>query len=291
MKSKLQISALIFLCSVAAALLAEPTPPIPAIDPTTGLPVQNRAGRSQPQMPLAFDPQTGQPIMPTQPEWKDPDWKDPDIRLADVDIQGLPIGEVAKFIRDRFKGQFDIILPDPTGDGINHLTDLPVPPTDWRNENMLNLKLKDVSASELFNAMNLTFENDKTPLQWELKVYGHRQIALLRVLVDPTPPRPPQDHPELRPPPQPEPQRRVYFVGDLIGDEKNGGMTMDQIVKTITDIWQMTDTVNGKIQFHNEAQLLVVTGTPSQIDFLEQTLAALHRKVDQARRELKNSKT
>jgi hypothetical protein len=282
MKFRVQISTVIFLLSVATAL-AQPTVPTSAIDPTTGLPVRNRAGRSQPQTMPDIDPQTGLPIAPapTQPEWKDPEWKDPDVRLADVNFEGLPIGEIAKFIRDRFKGQFDIILPEPTGEGINHLTERLVPPTDWRNETTLNLKLKDVTASELFNAMNLTFENDKTPLQWELKVFGHRQIALLRVLLDPAPadaPTPPQKQ-----------LQRIYFIGDLIGDEKNGGMTMDQIITTITDIWKMTDNTNGRIQFHNEAQLLVVSGTPAQIQFVDQTLNALHEKVALARRTLPKS--
>jgi hypothetical protein len=148
------------------------------------------------------------------------------------------------------------------------------------------LKLKDVTASELFNAMNLTFENDKTPLQWELKVFGHRQIALLRVLLDPAPPAQPAFDPRTGEPLTEGPQRRIYFIGDLIGDEKSGGMTMDQIIKTITDVWQMTDTANGKIQFHNDAQLLIVTGTRGQIQFVEETLSALHEKVDQARRSL-----
>lgn len=256
MKSKLRISTVILLLSLGA-VLAQPTARTtvtPFVDPTTGLPI---------------------PPAPTQPDWKDPDWKDPDLRLADIDFQGLPIVEIANFIRERFKGQFDIILPDPTEEGINHLTERLVPPTDWRNETILNLKLKDVSASELFNAMNLSFENDKTPLQWELKVFGHRQIALLRVLLDPAPAEAPQ-------PPQRQ-QQRVYFIGDLIGDGENGDMTMDQIIKTIRDIWQMTDNTNGKIQFHNEAQLLVVTGTPGQIQFVDQTLSALHSRAEWTR--------
>lgn len=246
---------------------------------------------SAPATTPTFDPTTGQPIPPVAPpEWKDPNWKDPDIVLTNVNFEGLPIGEIANFIRDQFKGQFDIILPNPTsGDSINLLTGAPVVNAvlglgsiDWRSETVLNLRLKDVTASELFNAMNLIFENDKTPLKWELKVNGHRQLALLRVLVDPPPQAP-------RLPAPPEPLRRVYFVGDLIGDEKSGGMTLDQIIKTITDIWQMTDTVNGKIQFHNQAQLLVVTGTPGQIDFVDRTLEALHEKVELARQSLKAS--
>ena len=280
MKSKLQIAAAILLLSLGTAP-GQPTPRPPsapqAIDPTTGLPVRNHARTSQPQPMPAIDPQTGMPIphAPSQPDWKDPEWKDPDTRLAEVNFEGLPIGEIAKFIRERFKGEFDIILPEPTSEGINHLTERLVPPTDWRNETILNLKLKDVSASELFNAMNLTFENDKTPLQWELKVFGHRQIALLRVLLDPAPadaPRPPQKQ-----------QQRVYFIGDLIGDQQNGDMTMDQIIKTIAGVRDMTDNSDLKIQFHNEAQLLVVTGTSDQIQFVDQTLSALHARAEWTR--------
>lgn len=262
MKSKLQISALLFLfCASAALAQRTPLTPVvtPAIDPTTGLPV-------------AAPPAA-------QSDWKDPGWKDPDIVLKHVDFNGLPLGPIADFIRDQFKEQFDVILPNPTGAGINELTSTPVAPTDWRNDTQLQLILKDVTASELFNAMNLVFENDKTPLRWELKVNGRRQVALLRVLVNPI-----AQH--VANPEATEPLRRIYFVGDLIGDEKNGGMDMEEIIKTITDVWQMTDTANGKIQFHQGAQLLVVTGTPGQIQFVEQTLNALHQKVDLARHNL-----
>jgi hypothetical protein len=148
-------------------------------------------------------------------------------------------------------------------------------PADWEHywqEELIQLRLKNVTASEVFNAMNLLFENNRTPLRWELKVNGHRQMALLRVLVDPTP--------KDGLPSSPEVQRRVYFVGDLVGDEKNRGMTIEQIMKTITDVWQMTDSSGGNIQFHKEAQLLVVTGTPDQIAFMDQTLSALKQRTE-----------
>jgi hypothetical protein len=143
------------------------------------------------------------------------------------------------------------------------------------NSIQINLRLKNVTASELFNAMNLLFENDGTPLRWELKVNGNRQIVLLRLLTQPMPPAPP--------PPAAAVERRVYFVGNLIGDEKSGGMSMEQIIKTVTDVWKMADASGGNIQFHKEAQLLVVSGTKSQIDFMEQTLKALEQRVAQAK--------
>jgi hypothetical protein len=283
MKTKLQmpvaILALIFFAASVSGQGVNPStgiPGQPAFNPTTGQPLSPTAG--QPAVP-AFDPATGAPLAPAaeQPNWKDSDWKDPDIVLADVNFDGIPMSEIASFIRERFKGEFDIILPAPSGGqgAFNSITGMPVPLTDWNSE-ILQLHLKNVTASELFNAMNLVFENDKMPLRWELKINGHRQIALLRVLVQP--------YPSAFPAPPPEaPVRRIYFVGDLIGDEKNGGMSMEQIIKTITDVWQMADTANGNIQFHKEAQLLILSGTPSQVEFMEQTLKALRQKVDLAR--------
>ena len=83
---------------------------------------------------------------------------------------------------------------------------------------------------------------------------------------------------------EPREGRKVYFSwGDLIGDEKNGGMSMEAIIKTITDVWKMSGDSAGKIQFHEDAQLLVVSGSPNQIAFMEQTLTALRQKVDLAR--------
>jgi hypothetical protein len=228
--------------------------------------------------PVYFDPTTGQPIpnlSSIAPEWKDPNWKDPDISLTNVFYDNLPLSEIARNLRDQFKEQFDIILPGTTGgNAINRLNGTIISDMDW-NSIPVQLRLKNVTASEIFSAMNLIFENDQTPLRWELKVNGHRQVALLRALVD--------RNPNIVSPPR-EDIRRIYFIGELIGDEKTGGMSIDQIIKTITDVWDMADTSGATIKFHKEAQLLVVNGTPSQIDFMEQTLKALRMKIELARR-------
>jgi hypothetical protein len=255
MKSKLHISAAIFVF-LALSL--------------TGSLAQGPGAPATPATP-AFDPQTGIPIPPGS-DWKDSDWKDPEIVLTNVSYNGLPLSEIARDLRDRFQGQFDLLLPAPNSGGPIRQDD-----TDW-TQISVDIQLRNVTASELFNAMNMLFENNRTPLRWELKVNGHRQIALLHVLVDPAPPS--------GLPPDSAVQRRVYFVGNLIGDEKSGGMTMEQIINTITDVWKMADSAGGTIQFHKEAQLLVVTGTPAQIDFMEQTLAALNQKVNLQKSEL-----
>jgi hypothetical protein len=259
MKSKLQISTgiLLFLILLPAGSLAQAPAAAPA--------------------PVIFDPSTGLPIPPpvqwSDANWKDSNWTDGDIVLTEVSYDGISLAEVARSLNDEFKKQFDVLLPGATS-GVayqNGRQALAGWEHDWRDE-PIQLRLRNVTASEVFNAMNLLFENNRTPLRWELKVVGHRQMALLRVLVDPTPQSAPSSNPDLL--------RRVYFVGDLVGDEKSRGMTMEQIIKTITDVWKLTDTTAGNIQFHTEAQLLVVTGTPDQIAFMDQTLSALKQRTE-----------
>jgi len=237
------------------------------INPTTGLPTGGSAA-------VTFDPATGQPIQ-SGGDWKDSNWKDPDVILTNVTFDGLAIAEVGSFLRERFHNEFDIVLPLNWGtvQAAWQMGSKTLP--DW-NSTPVSLQLKNVSASEIFNAMNLVFENDRVPLRWELKLNGNRRIALLRVLIDPT----------FQGAGSSLPIRRVYFVGNLIDDEKNGGMTMEQIIKTVTDVWEMGDAAGGKIQFHKDAQLLVVTGDSAQVDFVEQTLKALGQKLDQKRIEL-----
>ena len=272
MKSKLQIqtpAAILFLILSLTGAPAQPAPPgTPAVNPATGLPFGG-GGASGGFTPIFIDPNTGLPMTPPAPQWIDPNWSDPDIVLNDVVYDGLPLSEVARNLRERFKDSFDI---------------LPMPKTfgkDWGDET-IQLRLKNVRASEIFNAMNLVFENDRTPLRWELKqsvtpAHHVNRWVLLRVL----PEAAPTDVPQTKPP---ETHRVVYFVGNLIGDEKSGGMTMDQIIKTISDIWPADlGKPEEVIQFHKDAQLLVVNGTPDQLEFVHQTLAALEQKVESAR--------
>jgi len=250
MKSKLKISGILLLLALSLAGSHAQAPSLPVA-------------------PQTIDPTTGQPIQPGS-DWRDPNWAEPDIVLTSVSFPDLPIAEVARNLQDQFKGKFDIILPTHSTSGaINPLTGSPLEITDWTMI-PVRLQLRNVMASEVFNAMNLMFENDHTPLRWELKMLNNRPIALLRVLAVPDP-----NSFAAK-----EVQRRVYFVGNLIGDEKSGGMTMEQIIKTVTDIWQMANVPDGKIQFHKDAQLLVVTGTRDQIEFMDQTLRALSEKLD-----------
>jgi hypothetical protein len=266
MTSKLRFPAAalwVFLASLTTAL-AQPVPPrapaalpaapAPVLDPATGMPVTP-----------TIDPATGQP---PEPQWIDPNWSDPGIILTNVTYPDLPLSEVVSRLRDSFKGTFNIL---PLPNTFDH---------DWGSQ-IIQLQLKNVRASEIFNAMNLVFENDRTPVRWELKnsPAGGIPYALLRVL------------PKAPEPPAAGAQRMVCYVGNLVGDEKSGGMTMDQITKTILDIWPADfGKPDGVIQFHKDAQLLVINGTPAEIEFIHQTLAALDEKEQAARPKTEEAK-
>ena len=214
--------------------------------------------------PPAIDPNTGLPVAPTV--WIDPEWKDPDKMLPDVVCDGLPLGEIAQMLRQEFKGQFDVLIP-------NSWQEPRYPTVSFDPFSIsVSMQLKNVSASEIFNAMNMKFEAENAPCRWELKMNGNRPTAMLRVLPqllripDPEPPTPPRT-------------RMVYFVGDLVSDEKPGGMTVEQLVKTVSDVYKMSyGESKGVVQFHKDAQLIIITGTSDQIEFVQQTLSALREK-------------
>ena len=216
-----------------------------------------------PGKPLAMDPATGLPVPPA-PSWKDPNWKDPDKVLTDVSYDSLPLLEIARQLRKEFKDAFDVLIPYSWQDPIDPAT------THDPQSFSMRMELKNVTASEVFNAMNLVFEGQNMPCRWELILNGKRPTAILRMLPGVSPAAA-----------QPAPTTRlVYFVGDLIGDEKSGGMTMERLVKTVSEVYQMSyGGAKGMIQFHKDAQLLVVTGTADEVRFIQETLAAMRGKV------------
>ena len=257
MKTNLHLRSVAVILAFAALVASASAQPAPAVNPATSLPA--------PGGPPIINPTTGLPEAqpaPPEPQWIDTNWPDPDIVLTNVVYDGLPVVEVARHLRERFQDYFDI---------------LPMPRTfdrDWGTEINIQLQLKNVRASDVFNAMNLVFENDRTPVRWELKMNHNRPIAQLRVL-------PEAETSSASEPPSPPMVRRVYFIGDMVADGNSGGMTMDQIFQTLIEVWQsaygMTDNA---IRLHEQAQLVVVTGTAEQVDFIKQTLEALHEKAN-----------
>ena len=269
MKSKLQIqtlAALSFLILSLAAAPAQPArPAAPTVNPATIQPVATGA-------PL-IDPATGLPMpaaVPAPPHWIDENWADPNLVLTNVSYDNLPLSEVARDLREHFKNDFDI-LPMPQTFG-----------TDWGASMTIQLQLKNVKASDVFNAMNLIFENNQAPLRWENKHTGNRQVVLLRVL--------PEAAPQGQPPAV-EKHRQIYFIGNLLGDE-SGGMRMDDLIGAIRDAWPSDlGSPTDVFQFHKGAQLLVVNGNREQLRFFDQIFGALQRKVEWERSKEKSTAT
>jgi hypothetical protein len=221
--------------------------------------------------PPAIDPNTGLPLPPEV--WIDPDWKNPDKVLPEVNYDGLPLAHIADQLRKEFNNAFDVLIPSAWIDPHNALVSI-----DPQSISV-KMELRKVTASEVFNAMNLMFEAENTPCRWELKFNGNRPTAILRVL--------PQLLPVVAvPPPPPPPTRKVHFVGDLIGDEKSGGLSMEKLVKTVSELYQMSyGPIKGMLQFHKETQLLVFTGTSDQSEFIQATLSALRMKAQADRKQ------
>lgn len=244
MKFKLQLRTMAAIVSLVASVTVasaqQSQTSVPTIDPTTGLP-----------LPLAA------------PQWKDPNWKDPAKVLPAINWpEGLPLSEVVRHLREQFTNYFDIIMPEARQPGNNSFD---------ASAYEVKLILRNVTASEVFGAMNLEFKDANVPFRWELTMNGNRPTASLHNVPTLLPPAPPQ-------------QRRVFFVGDLISDPF-GSMTMPQIVQTISDVWSKAYGQSGVIQFYDPAQLVIVTGAPDQIDFIEQTLVALRKKAELNRME------
>jgi hypothetical protein len=230
------------------------------------------AGAPAPQ-PLRMDPATGLPI-PPPPPWIDANWQEPDKVLPQVSFDGLPLAEIARYLREQFKDAFDIIIPSGWMDNAEQ------PRSVDQGSFTIKLQLKNVRASEIFNAMNIVLEGENNPVRWELKMNGNRPTAVLRYLPDLLPQR------AILPTPEP-PQRSITFVGDLLGDEKAGGTSIEQLVKTISEVYEMSYGKSKKsnlVQFHKEAQLIVVNGTREQLKFIQETLGALRTKASLDRR-------
>lgn len=204
-----------------------------------------------------------------QQHWVDPGWKAPDIVLTHVNWDGLPLSEVVEFLRDKFNNSFDFIIPDKWSDTTNKLESV-----DARHY-IIHLRLKNVTAPEVFGAMNIYFEAQNAPLRWELTMNGKRPTAVLHILPQLlTPASLLPAKPKLRP--------MIFFVGDLLGKGGSPALTMKDIKNAIEQVWLMSEIASedATLNFYAPAQLIIVHGTANQIDMAHQTLEALKQKVE-----------
>ena len=250
--------------SLPAAISAVPGP----INPRTGLPV------GAPPDIGAIDNTTGLPV--TNDPWISSDWTDPDITITNVEYDGIHAPDAAQSLREMFHDKFDILIAKgwtaPSGENID--------PGNWT----INLHLKNVTASEIFRAMNLLAENDNTPFHWKLFMNGKRPTVFLQVVPQLLPPG---AHPVGTPAMDGPKQVMVYYVGDLI----DGGMTFKDIAETLFDVNKQTFDEEIYIAIHEKTQLVVVKGTTEQLELIHSTMDAFKQKLEHNRRQPKDRVT
>lgn len=95
------------------------------------------------------------------------DWKDPGLRLDRVEFKDSRLADVANSLHESFKGEIDMVVPE-------QCADIPV-----------SLRLKNVTATEVFNALNQLFIASLQRACWTLTMNGTRPTAVLRVLAAP----------------------------------------------------------------------------------------------------------
>jgi hypothetical protein len=186
-----------------------------------------------------------------------------------VIFEGVPVNEVAKGLARTFKNQFDLILP-PDNTEPSAIT--------------VQMRLKDVRAAEIFNAMNLYFQANKIQAQWTLMLNGTRPTAVLAVL---HPAKPPGD----AAPSETERKHTVFSIADILYspywavlDLPERGIITPWITDSISMVLRDTqkpgranlNTPGGPdIKIHEGAGLLVFTGTAEETDLVRSTLEAL----------------
>jgi hypothetical protein len=190
------------------------------------------------------------------------EWKEPERVVPLIEYEEVPLEDIAKDLRLNFQEQIDVLLPFGSEISGNW---------NWR-DTKVSVRLKNVKASEVFQALNLVFEAARTPLHWELTMNGTRPTAVLRNLHEVIlAPRDRSSREVERP--------MVFFVGDLLGDPATGGMSMDQVVETVS---QVCKSALGRVNIstHKQAQLIILRGTEDEINFMQSVLAALRTKAE-----------
>jgi hypothetical protein len=207
-----------------------------------------------------------------------PEWKIPD-EPRDYIFEGLPLSEVVLVLQDKCKHEFDALIPRtveaprPAGAGLN-AAGAPAEPIDAGAID-IKLRLKNVTIPEVFQAMNMLFELERTPVRWELTMNGHRPVAMLRP-VDTMPP--PGGSPEKGT--DPAVSRSVVYVGNLLDPQVAGAPRPEVLAEILEQTTKeaFPNSSTRKIQFHRDAQLVVLTGTDQEVRFMKEVLEALTEK-------------
>jgi hypothetical protein len=135
----------------------------------------------------------------------------------DVNYDNLPLSEVAKNLQEGYHQEFDVLIPahpmEPTP-GAPEPPDYPSIP--------VRLRLKNVTAGETFQAMNMLFEIKRRPVRRELTMNGNRPVAVLHPVEARALAAPPANPNQPAQPNRPI-ARSVLYVGDLVDERAVDG--------------------------------------------------------------------
>jgi hypothetical protein len=183
----------------------------------------------------------------------------------DMEMDKAPLNQVAQGTAGAFDHQFDLILP----------------PDEPERAITVQMRLKDVRAIEVFNAMNLYFQAQKIEARWSLTLNGTRPTAILTVLPPAKPPvaaTPPAETEKIAP--------TVFSIMEILslnseaGDKQPTDSLADAIAAVLDDTKKpgraKVNTPGGPmLKMHAQAGILVFSGTWEETELVRSTLAAL----------------
>jgi hypothetical protein len=177
--------------------------------------------------------------------------------LAAIAFDGLPLSEVVKVVHSKFHGEFDVIVPD-SDDSI-----------------AIRLSLRNVTYSEIFDAMNQLFTAQQTPFFWSFMQNGSRPTFTLM--------------PRSSPNPTPEEERTHMVV--YVGNSTTPDWPAEKMAELLSKIVLGEDfgTLAGSdrsgpkfsVNLHKSAEILVLSGSKKQVQFAFEALEAIREKARQ----------
>lgn len=181
----------------------------------------------------------------------------------EIILKGAPLNEVAWNTARIFKNQFDLILP-PADPDLSTM--------------VVQMRLKDVRAIEVFNAMNLYFDVQKLPARWKLTLNGSRPTAILGM-------EKPQPAATL-PAETNKIGNTVFSIDEILAafsaaqDKPATDNLVEAIAAVLDDVEKpghaKVNAPGGPVlKIHAQAGILVFSGTWEETELVRSTLAAL----------------
>ncbi|MBU6399426.1 MAG: SLBB domain-containing protein [Verrucomicrobia bacterium] len=201
----------------------------------------------------------GAPYGPNEAHWKGPDQVVPRIGYG-----GTPVISIARMLQHEFQDEFDIVVPEVE---------------ETTSTNPGSLGLRNVTAEEIFAAMNQLFNAQGLPLRWILVNNGNRPTAVLRQVESPAGVRPAEK--------KAEPKQQVVYVGNFVSSKWPIGRIAETLSEIVTADGPNEGSGRFVVKLHQPTDILVLSGTAAQLEFAGQTLKALLQQAAQDARAAK----